>query len=75
MNNVAGLHVYIAQMFSQFKENMEIYQGILDGPITQKKNLKDCYSKDWTMRSTQKIQNVDESTTIKKSPNKRNVIP
>jgi len=32
MNNVARLHVYIAQMFSQFKENMEIYQGILDGP-------------------------------------------
>ena len=32
MNNVARLHVYIAQMFSQFKENMEIYQGILNGP-------------------------------------------
>ena len=41
MNNVARLHVYIAQMFSQFKENMEIYQGILNGPITKKKLLKD----------------------------------
>jgi len=41
MNNVARLHVYIAQMFSQFKENMEIYRGILNGPITQKKHLKD----------------------------------
>ena len=41
MNNVARLHVYIAHTFSQFKENMEIYQGILNGPITQKKHLKD----------------------------------
>ena len=38
MYNVAYEHLYIAHMFSQFKENMEINQGI-NGP-NQMKNIK-----------------------------------
>ena len=38
MYNVAYKHLYIAHMFSQFKENMEINQGI-NGP-NQMKNTK-----------------------------------
>ena len=53
MNNVARLHVYIAHMFSQFKENMEINQGI-NGPI-QMKNIPKKLKKDWTADPHQKI--------------------
>ena len=42
------MHLYIAQIFSQFKENMEINQGIQDGPNKTKKIIKEKLKKDWT---------------------------
>jgi len=53
MYNVAYKHLYIAHMFSQFKENMEINQGI-NGP-KQMKILKKKWKKDWTADPHQKI--------------------
>ena len=71
MYNVAYKHLYIAHMFSQFKENMEINQGI-NGP-NQMKNTK----KENGKRIGQQIHTKKycSKNSTKRALMPRNVIP